>query len=82
MVAIDYLIKWAEADPLATITTKKVINFVVRNIICRFEVPQGIVTDNGTQFDGTDFDDFYHRHCIEKRFAAVAHPGLMDNLKL
>ena len=34
IVAVDYFTKWAEAEALATITTKKVINFVVRNIIC------------------------------------------------
>ena len=33
VVAVDYFTKWAEAEALATITTKKMINFVVRNII-------------------------------------------------
>jgi len=30
IVAIDYFTKWAEAEPMATITTKKVIDFVVK----------------------------------------------------
>lgn len=55
------------------ITKKKVINFVVRNIIYRFWVPQAIVTDNGTEFDSIEFKDFCYRHRIEKKFAAVAH---------
>ena len=49
IVVVDYFTKLAEAEPLATITTKKVINFVVRNIICRFGLPHTIITDNGTQ---------------------------------
>lgn len=38
IVAVDYFTKWAEVKPLATITTKKVINIVTKNIICRFGV--------------------------------------------
>ena len=34
VVAIDYFTKWAEAEPLATITSKKVLDFVVKSIIC------------------------------------------------
>ena len=74
IVAVDYFTKWAEAEPLATITTKKVINFVVRNIICRFGLPHTIITDNGTQFDSAEFKDFYERFHIRKKFSAVAHP--------
>ena len=74
IVAVDYFTKWAEAEPQATITTKKVINFVVRNIIYRFGVPRTIITDNGTQFESKEFKDFYHKYGIEMKFAAVAHP--------
>ena len=74
VVAVDYFTKWAEAEPLASITTKKVLDFVVKNIICRFGLPAKIVSDNGTQFDSDVFTDFYARHGIQKSFSAVAHP--------
>ena len=48
VVAVDYFTKWAEAEPLASITTKKVLDFVVKNIICRFGLPAKIISDNGT----------------------------------
>ncbi|XP_060968453.1 uncharacterized protein LOC133036004 [Cannabis sativa] len=51
VVAVDYFTKWTEAEPLATITSKKVLDFVVKNIICRFGLPHKLVSDNGTQFD-------------------------------
>lgn len=73
IVAVGYFTKWAETEPLATITTKKVTNFVIRNIIYCFGVPKTIISNNGTQFDNAKFKDFCSRHCIEKRFAAVAH---------
>ena len=75
MVAVDYFTKWAEAEPLASITTKKVLDFVVKNIICsRFGLPAKIVSDNDTQFDSDVFTDFCARHDIQKSFSAVAHP--------
>ena len=74
IVAVDYFTKWAEAEPLATITTKKVINFVVRNIITRFGLPRILITDNGSQFISSEFQDFCKKYGIEKRFSAVAHP--------
>ena len=59
VVAVDYFTKWTEAEPLSTITSKKVLDFVVKNIICRCGLPQKIVSDNGTQFDSQLFTDFY-----------------------
>ncbi|GJS37125.1 reverse transcriptase domain-containing protein [Tanacetum coccineum] len=49
IVAIDYFTKWIEAKPLVKITDKKVIRFIMDNIICRFRLSRIIVTDNGAQ---------------------------------
>ena len=32
VVAVDYFTKWVEAEPLASITTKKVLDFVVKKL--------------------------------------------------
>ena len=74
IVAVDYFTKWAESGPLATITSKKMMNFVTKNIICRYGVPQKIITDNGTQFKSEEFLDFCKQFKIQKSFSAVAHP--------
>ena len=47
LVAIDYLTKWVEAERLATIIEAKVQSFVCKNIVCRFEIPQTIISNNG-----------------------------------
>ena len=39
VVAVDYFTKWAEAMPLATITAKKIKDFVFNSIVCRFGIP-------------------------------------------
>ena len=50
LVAIDYFIKWVEAEALATITKAKIRSFVWKNIICKFRIPMTIILDNGRQF--------------------------------
>ena len=55
IVAIDYFTKWVKAKLVTTITKAKVINFVWKNIICRFGVPHVIISDNGKQFDNPKF---------------------------
>jgi len=50
IVAIEYSMKWIEAEPVAQITAHKVQHFVWKNIVCRFGVPRRLISDNGTQF--------------------------------
>lgn len=54
IVAIDYFTKWVEAASLAHVTMKNMARFVQRDIICQYSVPNEIITDNGSNFDGKD----------------------------
>ncbi|XP_074362950.1 uncharacterized protein LOC141703291 [Apium graveolens] len=54
VVAVDYFTKWAEAEPLATITAKKLREFVYRAIVCRYGIPYKLISDNGKQFDSKE----------------------------
>ena len=74
VVAMDYFTKWAEAEPLATITEKKVRNFVWRAIICRFGIQRTLVFDNGKQFDNHKFRDFCTELGIKNYYSSLAHP--------
>ena len=47
IVACDYFTKWIEAETMAKIDSKKVEEFIWRDIICRFGIPNVIVVDNG-----------------------------------
>ena len=73
IVAVDYFTKWAEAEPLATITEQKIRNFVWRAIICRFGIPRALVSDNGKQFDNAKFRDFCAELGIKNYFSSPAH---------
>ena len=71
---MDYFTKWAEAEPLATITEQKIRNFVSRAIICRFGIPRALVSDNGKQFDNAKFRDFCAELGIKNYYSSPAHP--------
>ncbi|KAM2611830.1 hypothetical protein TB2_031881 [Malus domestica] len=51
IVTVDYFTKWAEVKPLANIIEAKIEDFVWKNILCRFGIPNAIVlttADNST----------------------------------
>ena len=53
LVAIDYFTKWVEATSFATVTKNIVARFIRHNLICRYGVPERIITDNGTNLNNT-----------------------------
>ncbi|XP_074373439.1 uncharacterized protein LOC141713763 [Apium graveolens] len=50
LVMTDYFLKWIEAKAFKQVTSKEVISFIKRNILCKFDVPSEIICDNGSQF--------------------------------
>ena len=81
IVAIDYFTKWVEAEPLSTIIEAKCINFIWKNIICRFGVPHSIVTDNGKQFDNPSLKEICQELEIHKLFSTPGHPQASGQVK-
>ncbi|GJS00103.1 reverse transcriptase domain-containing protein [Tanacetum coccineum] len=81
IVAIDYFTKWIEEKPVETITGAQIKKFVWENIVCRFGLPEEIISDNGNQFRDNPFKDWCEKLCIRQCFASVKHPqanGLVE----
>ena len=74
IVEINYFTKWIEDKALAKITTKQVAQFFWENVICRYGLPQIIVTDNGLQFNNEEFRRYCDDNDIDLHFTSVAHP--------
>jgi transposase InsO family protein len=72
-VTIDKFSKWIEARPITSIRYEQAVLFFI-DIVHRFGVSNCIITDNGTQFTGKKFLDFYDNHHIRVLWSAVAHP--------
>ncbi|GKV13510.1 hypothetical protein SLEP1_g24510 [Rubroshorea leprosula] len=82
IVGVDYFTKWVEAQPLSSLTSKKVEDFIFSSIICRYGILNQIVADNGTQFNCSSFQDFCSSYGIKLPFTSVYHPksNSMDEL--
>ena len=50
LLATDYFTKWVEAEAYATVNKADTINFIWKNIICRYGIPRELHADHGTQF--------------------------------
>ena len=79
---MDYFTKWAEAEPLATITEQKVRNFVWRSIICRFGIPKALASDNGKQFDNLKFKNFCADLGIKNYYSSPTHPQFKGQVEV
>ncbi|XP_027927575.1 uncharacterized protein LOC114184465 [Vigna unguiculata] len=51
LVAIDYFTKWVEAASYANVTRKVVVKFIKKELICRYGLPNKIITDNATNLN-------------------------------
>ena len=59
-LAIDKFTKWPEVEPVRTIPAKSAVKFI-RGLVCRFGVPNRIITDNGSQFTCGTFKSYCGR---------------------
>jgi transposase InsO family protein len=72
-VAIDKFTKWVEVEPVCTISARSAVKFI-RGLVCRFGVPNRIITDNGSQFTSRLFREYCTSAGIKICFASVAYP--------
>ncbi|XP_040369471.1 uncharacterized protein LOC121051315 [Rosa chinensis] len=52
IVATDFFTKWVEAEPLKEASGNTIRQFIFRNILYRFGIPEVLVSDRGAEFMG------------------------------
>ena len=72
-VAIDKFTKWPEVEAVRKVTVQSAIKFF-KGLVCRFGVPNRIITDNGKQFTSHAFMQYIEDLGSKVCFAFVAHP--------
>ncbi|XP_049399881.1 uncharacterized protein LOC125863966 [Solanum stenotomum] len=76
LVAIDYFTKWVEANSYKCVTKKVVANFVRNNLICRFGLPDYIITDNGGNLNSQLMKEICEQFKIIHRTSTAYHPQM------
>ncbi|XP_052172206.1 uncharacterized protein LOC127788137 [Diospyros lotus] len=82
MASIDYFTKWVEAEAMASITARRVKQFLWKNVVCRFEIPRVLISDNGTQFTDRSVQEWCQELGIRQQFTLVAHPQANRQIEL
>jgi transposase InsO family protein len=80
-VAIDKFTKWVEVEPVCTISARSAVKFI-RGLVCRFGVPNRIITDNGSQFTSGLFWEYCASAGIKICFACPLGPSLRRRASL
>lgn len=52
LVIVDYIANWVKVDPFTNSTNGNRFKFIWKNINCWFRIPNSIILDNGTPFQG------------------------------
>ncbi|XP_076899964.1 uncharacterized protein LOC143553972 [Bidens hawaiensis] len=70
-----------EAKPVASVTAASIKKFLWELIICRFGLPQELISDNGTQFADGGLQAWMKELQITQVFTSVAHPQANGQLE-
>ena len=73
LVVVDAFSKWPEIIEMANSTTSNTINALQR-IFAQFGLPETIVSDNGTQFTSTVFQEYCAENAIKHVRSPPFHP--------
>ncbi|XP_027156685.1 uncharacterized protein K02A2.6-like [Coffea eugenioides] len=76
LVAIEYFTKWVEAASYKHVTKKVESDFLRNNIICRFGVPETLITDNAKNLNNDMMDGLCEQFKIRHRNSTIYRPQM------
>lgn len=79
-VVVNYMTKWIEAKPLQRTVEKDCIKFFNDLVVIRFRIPRTLISDNGLQFVGTQFESYLTDLNIIHEKAFINHPQANDQV--
>ncbi|GKE17959.1 reverse transcriptase domain-containing protein [Tanacetum coccineum] len=73
LVAVDYVSKWVEAQPLPTNDTRVVVKFL-RSLFAMFGVPKALISDRGTHFCNSQLKKALKKYGVTHKLSTTYHP--------
>ena len=74
---------WQEMIPIPNKSAKTVASALIRNVFCRRDIPESILTDRGCEFDNQAISTIAHELGIDKKRISALHPqanGIVERL--
>lgn len=65
LVVVDYFTNWSEAITLKGVSQSQIIDFLENNIVYKFRIPETITTDQATNFNGSEVQEYMARFGIK-----------------
>ena len=81
IVAMDYFTKWSEARAVENMKAKTIAKFIFKEIICRYNIPQIMISDRGTSFVNKIVDKLCEDFQLKHRLTSPYRPKQMVWLK-
>ncbi|XP_075081820.1 uncharacterized protein LOC142166439 [Nicotiana tabacum] len=76
LVAIDYFTKWVKESTYKAVTKKVVEDFVQNNIVCRFGIPESIITNNAANLNSDLMIEISEKFRIIHRNSTAYRPQM------
>ena len=76
ITAVEYVTKWAKAEPVDTCSTEITAKFIYKNIITRFGWPITLISDQGSHFINKTIKALTDQFKIDHRRSTTYHPQL------
>ncbi|GJR24331.1 reverse transcriptase domain-containing protein [Tanacetum coccineum] len=73
LVAVDYILKWVEAQALPTNDARVSIRFL-RRLFARFGVPKALISDRGTHFCNSQLEKALQKYGVTHKLSTAYHP--------
>ncbi|KAK8684177.1 hypothetical protein V6N13_040208 [Hibiscus sabdariffa] len=80
-VVIDYFTKWVEAASFANVTESVICRFIKKEIICRFGLPERIVSDNAKNLNSKMMEKICEQFKIKHHRSVTYRPKMNGAVK-
>ena len=76
LVAIDYFTKWVEVASYKSVTKQAVVKFIRKDIICRYGLPERIITDNGKNLNNKLMEELCNQFKVKHSNSTPYRPKM------
>ncbi|RDX72357.1 hypothetical protein CR513_48172, partial [Mucuna pruriens] len=81
LLAVDYVSRWVEAIATRTNDARVGVDFLKSNIFCKFGMPKGLISDQGSHFCNRAMASLLQKYGVAHRIATAYNPRPMAKQK-